>query len=159
MSDVDLVAIWREANPPVLFLDDERGVLLVKLPYADDNRAWLASVRNGRRPVWNKERERWELPMTWFQPLAIAAVMRYGSAWLVQRVEDGACCDACMGAKGPVCVCACGGRNHGGRLAHGWAQAVEHHGFGVWHGRRYGCRLVTAPRLFRGLVALEAASA
>jgi hypothetical protein len=51
-------AIWRQTTIPVVFNDTVCKRLLVKLPYAVDNRSWLKDEHR-HRPAWLKAFQCW----------------------------------------------------------------------------------------------------
>jgi hypothetical protein len=139
------VAVWRQTEIPVIVRRMD-GTLLIKLPFATDNREWL---RAGRRtkpewPKWNRTYKSWEVPLRWFNALIRQAVQRFKRVYVVQpfRVKE-QCAPACWNAKGFECKCSCMGKNHGSENPSGWHVVSET--FAVqYQDREYACRLVVA---------------
>lgn len=106
-------ALWRRANPPVIFERGSRNPLLVRLPYGEGNFDFLRAGSH-RRPSWDPQFGAWELPRSWLDRIAERLVARWEGVWIVQRrYENLVCAPACWNAKGIDCVCSCGGENHG----------------------------------------------
>lgn len=152
---IDLNPAWRFAREAIIL---KRGgsPLMVRIPFAPDNRAWLGSIRTQVRGlVWKRDDRHWECPAAWLGALAEVMVARYGRVWLVQEFDGAAGCnEACMNARGLDCECGCLGKNHGAGAADGWARRVEVADTCTLLGGIYGCRLL-GPRkagLFTGLV-------
>lgn len=123
---IDLNPAWRFAREAIIF--KRRGSpLMVRMPYAPDNRAWLGSIRTRVRGlVWNRAEGHWECPSAWLSALAEVVVARCGRVWLVQEIDgDAGCNESCMNARGLDCECGCLGRNHGAGAGDGWARRVE----------------------------------
>jgi len=54
VKDPKLKAIWRKANPPVVFRRDSSNPLLVRVPFSDDNYSWLRGDKR-HKPKWNNQ--------------------------------------------------------------------------------------------------------
>ena len=65
LSDLDLKALWRQADVPTIFKPSKPLPVLVKLPYAEGNLDWLRSDRRSK-PKWNSQYKAWEIPAAWF---------------------------------------------------------------------------------------------
>jgi len=151
MADLDaapsrLRAIWNQSRDPVILRRTEKGERpRIRLPFSEDNRAWL---QDGRRtePVWNPEEKFWEVPKKWFNGVVRAALDRYGRLYVIQPYrEKEVCAPACWNAVGHECQCSCAGENHGGGRHGGWFEVSE--AFATrWGERRLGCRLMVAKR-------------
>ena len=79
--DSQLKGIWRQTQTPVLFRRGMGYPLLLKLPYAPDNRGW---IRNGQRskPIWCDQYKCWEVPQAWFEKTIRAAFPGSGAFML-----------------------------------------------------------------------------
>jgi hypothetical protein len=127
----ELLRVWNQKRYPVIFRR-RRGKLLVRLPYANDNMAWLKEF--GRtKPEWDKKYKCWLLPRGWLDSLVFSMLHRYQGVYLIQpynKLEK--CAPACWNAQGFDCECSCGGVNHGaGQPGGNWltisdALAVKH---------------------------------
>jgi hypothetical protein len=63
-ATLDAVAVWRQQEIPVVFWDTAGKRLLVKMPYAKGNYAWLKG-EHVRRPEWLKQFTCWRVPRAW----------------------------------------------------------------------------------------------
>ena len=99
-----LKAAWNQKTIPVALRRDGKGERVrVRLPYADDNYAWL---RNGRRnrPSWNPALGCSEIPKAWFNDLVNRCLRRWGLIYVIQPYqEQEICAPACMNAIGHEC--------------------------------------------------------
>jgi hypothetical protein len=81
-----------------------KGQLLrARLPYADNNRAWL-----GRRisPAWISGKSYWEIPKAWFNDFVERALRTFGQVYVIQPYrEQEKCSPACLTAVGHECQC------------------------------------------------------
>lgn len=142
MNDPQLARIWRQVKVPVVF--DRGGSLgiLVKLPYAADNRVWL---RDDRRaiPEFNKQFKAWKIPKAWFDDIVVRALSRFGQVYVIQAYrEQQKCASACWNATGYHCECSCMGANHGNGYPGGnWREVSESFALSYGH-KQYGCRLI-----------------
>lgn len=113
MSGKPQYGVWR----PVV------GRVVIKMPYAPGNRAWLKDVLGDRiRPTWNKDLGRWEIARNHFGSVVEALADRLGR---IDAYMDFTCierCDSrCKAARSRECNCVCLGKNHGqGGVTHGW---------------------------------------
>ncbi len=112
-QDPKLREIWSQKTIPVVYRPGGSNPLLVRLPYASDNRVWLKG-RHRNKPKWNPEHKRWEVAKSWFEDVVKQAIVRYGSVYVIEpfRVQK-KCAPACWNAKGLECDCSCMGQNHG----------------------------------------------
>lgn len=135
--------VLAQTSTPVAMRLGKGHKLLVKLPYALDNRHWLQA---GRRtsPNWEPEAKHWELPQSWFNDLVNRTLDRYGKVYVVQPYrEQEVCAPACWNAVGHECQCSCMGARHGSGASGGWFIASDT--FAVrWGPRFLACRLVTS---------------
>ena len=113
VQDQRLREIWFQKKIPVVYRPGGSQRLLVRLPYAADNRIWLKGERRNK-PKWNPEHKRWEVATSWFEDVVKRAIAKYGAVYVVEpfRVQK-KCAPACWNAKGLECDCSCMGLNHG----------------------------------------------
>lgn len=140
---VRLRSVWQQQSVPVVYRRGPGNPILVRLPYAIDNRPWLAAL--GRRePKWDRETRRWEVPQRWFTPLVRKCLARYGKVHVIQPFfEQQKCAPACWDAHGEECECSCMGVNHGSGHPEGNWKIVSDAFATRWHGRYLSCRLIT----------------
>ena len=139
----DFSRFWKQTRIPVIFQRQRPASLLIRIPYAEDNRLWL---RNGERnkPTWNKEYGAWEVPQAWFERAIRLAFSRYESCYVIQLYrEKEVCAAACWNATGADCECSCMGANHSsGRPAGCWYEVDETFAV-MWGVQRYSVRLLS----------------
>lgn len=112
--------IWRQDRVPVIYRPQSRDPVLVKLPYAEDNRVWLLDGDRWRIR-WVSHFKCWQIPRIRFNRTVDLCLMRYGKVHVIQSYrEQEKCAPACWNAKGHVCQCSCLGANHGKGAGHGW---------------------------------------
>ena len=142
--DKELHRIWFEQKKYPVVLRKDKPPLLVKLPYLDDNQWWLKDAHI-RWPTWDHKRNRWEVPMAWFDDVVRRAAARWGAVYVIQLVrEQQVCAPACWNAEGIHCECSCLGENHGcGQPDGRWYEISETLAFS-WDDRKYACRLIKA---------------
>lgn len=140
----DASRIWRQSTVPVVFRDTVQRRVLVKLPYAPDNRAWLKGA-HVRYPEWLKQFQCWQVPRAWLDEATSRLCLRYGQVYLIQPYrERETCAPACWNATGLECECSCLGAYHGENI-HGASWYVVSETCALrWGPRQYGCRLLTA---------------
>lgn len=130
---------WQRTVPVVL--RNRQGRLLIRLPYAADNRAWLV---DGRRDStkWDKQEKYWTVPAAWLNKFVRLALIRYGQLYIIQPYrEKEVCAPACWNAEGHDCQCSCMGMHHGMGRQNGYF--VVNETFAVkWGPERMACRLV-----------------
>lgn len=98
--------------PSIIRLDHEP--LQVRLPYREDNRAWLMEGHTRMTISWNPDGKFWVTPTSWFNELARRLVERAGAAYIIQPYrEQEKCAPACWNARGLECTCSCLGVHHG----------------------------------------------
>ena len=136
---------WNQSRLPIVFKRQRPAPLLVRLPFAPDNKVWL---RNGERnkPSWNKEHDAWEVPQAWFERTITLAFTRYKSCYVIQLYrEKEICAPACWNATGADCECSCMGANHSSnRPAGRWYEVND--AFAVmWGVQRYSVRRLREP--------------
>lgn len=144
MDDTELTRIWNQHQIPVVLRRTGKGQLLrARLPYADNNRAWLQS---GRRisPAWISGKRYWEIPKAWFNDFVERALETFGQVYVIQPYrEQENCSPACLNAVGHECQCSCMGRNHGTGNDGSWFEISET--FATrWGDQMLACRLMKA---------------
>jgi hypothetical protein len=133
--------IWHQTAIPRVY-HGPKPPMLVRIPYAPDNRAWLKDTRR-TQPKWNAKDAHWELPRLWFNDTIRRIVSRFGSCWLIQEVNrKQICAPACWNARGLDCQCSCMGANHGTGCPGGrWYEVSD--ALAVSRGEReLSCRLI-----------------
>lgn len=140
--DSQLKGIWRQTQTPVLFRRGMGYPLLLKLPYAPDNRGW---IRNGQRskPIWCDQYKCWEVPQAWFEKTIRAAFSRFRRIYVIQPVrKQQHCAPACWDAQGIECECSCMGENHGTGHPNGRWYVVSETCAVSWGEREYVAKLM-----------------
>ena len=141
----NLTRFWSETRLPVVFQRQRPAPLLVRLPFAPDNKVWL---RNGGRrvPGWDKEHGAWEVPQAWFERTIKLSFKRYLACYVIQlHREKEVCARACWDAFGADCECSCMGVNHGsGQPAGRWYEIGDNFAV-MWGVQRYSVRLLRVP--------------
>lgn len=134
--------VWQQSRIPVVVRGGTIRPLLVKLPYASDNREWL---KNDRRtdPEWLREHKAWSIPKTWFEDTVQRLLGRHRSVYVIQPIKrDQKCAPACWNAAGAECECSCLGANHGsGTPAGKWYVASDSFAVRI-DGEEFACRLL-----------------
>jgi hypothetical protein len=135
----DAAQIWRNNLIPVIYKPTGAGSLLVRVPYADDNRDWL--LGEGRQIRWLGQFRAWEIPRSRFEDMVARMLWRYAKTYVIQAFRHlEKCAPACWNAMGYDCECSCLGANHGS------GQALTHvvsETFAFdWGERRLACRLL-----------------
>jgi hypothetical protein len=135
--------VWQQTTVPVLFRKGKGYPLMVKLPFAEDNRSWLRAART-RRPEWNGTFKCWETPKAWFSDLVEAILSKYGKLYIIQpyRPQE-ICAPACWNAVGHECQCSCMGENHGMSAPSGKWLVISDTFATSWGERALACRLMT----------------
>lgn len=141
-KDPRLLQIWNQQLVPVLYRRGKGVPLLVRLPFAKDNRGWLkAEHRND--PEWVKEQKYWQTPKSWFEGIIKNALLRYKSIYVIQPFNpDEKCAPACWHALGAECECSCMGANHGSGEPLGRWHVVSETLAVKWGPKQYSCRLL-----------------
>lgn len=144
VRDPRLVGIWKQQRIPVIFRQQRPQPMLVRLPYAPDNHAWLRE-KGRRHPNWNLRYKCWETPTSWFDSLVHRALTRFGKCYVIQPHKQlQKCAPACWNALGFDCECSCMGKNHGSGHPEGhWREISDTFAF-QWGPRQYACRLIVA---------------
>jgi hypothetical protein len=141
-QDPKLREIWLQKKIPVAYRQAKS--LLVRLPYAADNRRWLKDDRR-REPRWNTQYKCWETPRTWFESVVQRMLKRFGPAYVIQAFRaQQKCAPACWNAKGFECECSCMGANHGSGDPWGRWYVISETLAVNWGERQYSCRLITS---------------
>lgn len=148
-KDPELRTVWEQKKRPVIFHQGKSKPLLVRIPFAKNNREWLRADRL-RKPEWNAQYKCWEVPKAWYEQLARQMLKRYSNVYLIQVYrKQQKCAPACWNATGLHCECSCMGANHGQGPPdeisdHGaWYEVSETFAFS-WGPRQYACRLITS---------------
>lgn len=138
---MNLREIWEQSKIPVVFAKDK---LLVKLPYASNNRLWLSANRK-KAPDWNKKFKCWKLPKSALNELIRRCLEKYSRVYLIQRyLKKEQCAPSCWNAKGFDCHCSCLGAHHGRGNHHGnWHEISETLAL-RWNGTDYASRLIVS---------------
>lgn len=105
------------------------GRLVIKMPFADDNRQWLKNVLGSRiRPEWNGETKRWEIARAHFGPVIEALANRLGKIDVYMDFRQVERCDTrCRKARSRECTCSCLGEHHGQGVTFGWKVVSDNH--------------------------------
>lgn len=136
--------VWNQHEVPVVFRSAVAGEKIrVRLPFHDDNRAWLRNRRRSK-PVWMPVAKHWELPRSWFNDLVNRALGRFGKLYIIQPFREyEKCAPACQTALGHECQCSCMGANHGTGSDGSWFVVSDT--FAIrWTPVSYACRLLIA---------------
>lgn len=143
LDDVDILRVWRQAKIPVVYRQGGSNPLLVRIPYAKDNRVWLQAGRRNK-PAWIKEHGAWEVPKAWFDDVVAACLAKYRQVYVIQpyRVQE-KCAPACWNAQGYECQCSCMGVHHGEQTPAGRWRVISDTFAVRWHDRELACRLIT----------------
>jgi len=145
-DDQKAIRIWAQTLTPVIVQQGSPKPLLIRLPFADGNRAWL---KEGHRnhPTWNPKSKRWQVPVTWFDDVVTRALNRYGRVYVIQLYKrQQKCAPVCWNAKGFHCECSCFGANHGnGQPGGAWFLVSDTFAFSSGS-VEYACRLLTSKK-------------
>jgi hypothetical protein len=136
---------WQQTRLPVIFQRQRPAPLLIRIPYAQDNRVWL---RNNERnkPVWDTENKAWEVPQAWFERTIRLSFSRYSACYVIQLYrEKEVCAPACWNAVGADCECSCMGANHSSGRPNGYWYEVSDTFAVMWGIQRYSVRLLNPP--------------
>ncbi len=144
-QDPKLREIWLQKKIPVVYRQEKSKPLLVRLPYAADNRRWLKNEHR-KKPKWDAKRKRWESPRSWFEDLIKRALSQFGCVYVIQSFKtQQKCAPACWNATGFDCECSCMGANHGSGDPSGRWYVISETLAVNWGEQQYSCRLVTSP--------------
>jgi len=118
--------IWRNGVIPVVYRPPGIDPLMVRMPFALDNGAWLQGAHRSR-PDWVERFKCWTLPRSWFTPLVDQLLNKFRQVYVIQPVRAHAkCAPACWNARGLECECSCLGVNHGAGQPEGrWYEISE----------------------------------
>ena len=143
-QDKNAAAIWKQNSVPVIYRQGGSQPLMIRLPFAKDNRDWLQSDRR-RTPEWNARFKCWDTPRSWFDDVVTRSLQRFGRIYVIQpyRVQE-KCAPACWNARGFECECSCMGAHHGSRNPSGKWRVISDTFAIEWHGRQLACRLIEA---------------
>lgn len=141
-SEEAIRRVWNQRSIPVVLRRGGKGQSpRVRLPYSQDNRAWL---QNDRRtsPNWIANHHYWEIPKSWFNDFVQRALSKYGRVYIIQPYrEQEKCAPACMNATGHECQCSCMGANHGAGNDGSWFEVSDT--FATrWGDQHLACRLM-----------------
>jgi hypothetical protein len=143
ISGVAAQRIWHNGTVPVIFKRLAKQSLVVRLPYAEDNRVWLQG--NGRRIQWHRVWKAWEVPRSRFNNCVQLVLARHGRCYVIQEYRPlETCAPACWNAIGADCECSCLGANHGS--GNSLANEVSETFAFEYGGKMLACRLLTARR-------------
>ena len=136
--------IWLRTSKfvPVLYRRGKGFRLLIRMPYANDNRSWL---RNGQKykPEWIPKLSRWVVPKAWFNTLVKRMLERYGKVYVIQPYrEQEKCAPACWNAEGQECECSCMGEYHGTKGPNSNWLIISDTFATRWHDSELACRLI-----------------
>lgn len=137
-----LKKIWNQSLIPVVIRTNKNGdKLRVRLPYNNNNRAWLSTIGKSE-PLWNDDKKHWELPKSWFNNFVNNALPKYKKLYVMQPYrEQEKCARRCMEAEGHDCNCSCMGANHGTGMNDSWFEVDET--FATrWRNEDVACRLM-----------------
>ena len=129
--------IWGQKHTPVIYRPDEKGSLMLRLPYRDGNKAFLKGHKRFS-PVWDPDKKFWSVPKAWFTELIETVVPVFGGAYVIQPHHAHEKCNAsCQHAQRLECECSCLGRNHGrgGGASHRDVMGIEDAVVVPWKGR------------------------
>jgi hypothetical protein len=148
-KDPKLAALWRQDAVPVIYRPGSTDQLMVRLPFADDNRTWLRAKHHAQ-PVWHDGHKCWRVPRSWFDDVVKRSIVRHGAAYVIQPFHvSKKCAPACWDAKGAECDCSCLGANHGSGKPDGRWHEVSETCAVSWGPKQYSCRLLRpVPVLF-----------
>lgn len=136
--------VWKQTSIPVVYRPGKEPIL-VKIPYAEDNRDWLRGGKRSR-PKWDAKYKCWIVPLAWFEDVIRRLLDRFGQVYVIEGYrEQQKCAPACWNAVGAHCECSCMGANHGSQAGGGkWHEISET--FAVrWGERKLAVRLLTEP--------------
>jgi hypothetical protein len=143
----DAAAIWRQKRVPVIYRQGGSKPLMIRLPFAPDNRIWLRGERQ-RKPEWNEQFKCWLTPKSWFESVVSQCLHRHGRVYVVQPYKaHEKCAPACWNARGFECECSCMGANHGSHSPSGKWRVISETFAIQWHERQLACRLIERPRV------------
>lgn len=115
---------------------------MIKVPYAEGNRAWLQG-ENLRRPDWDAKYKCWLTPVAWFEDVIRRALERFGAVYVIQQYRTlEKCAPACWRARGMHCECSCMGVNHGRDVREGKWYEISDTCAVQWGERQLACRLI-----------------
>ena len=96
----DFSRIWNQDQIPVIFLQGEKGTLVINLSHSFDNKVWLKSGRRNN-PKWLDDFSGWQVPKSWLQDVTKQVLIRFGKAYVIQlHYPKKKCAPACWNAKG-----------------------------------------------------------
>lgn len=107
-----MVLVPAEITRPV------HGNLIIRMPYAKDNRTWLNKIAGRDAGVaFNKDTKTWTVKRTRFERMIEALAARWGMVEVTQfGSSQSKCVSACWNGNPDrvwECECSCAGSNHG----------------------------------------------
>lgn len=143
----NLKQIWWQTSVPVVFRQSKSDNVLIRIPFAKDNRKWLKGEhRRTKYPKWDKGFKCWRTPASWFDDVVHRCLYRFGSLYLIQPYrEQQKCAPACWNAVSAWCECSCMGEHHGQGHPDGQWHIVAEYCAVSWGPKDYACRLLTPP--------------
>lgn len=137
--------IWNQKHIPVIYRRGD-GPLMIKLPYAVDNRIWIKGTKRNK-PKWNSKYTCWETPKAWFNDLVTKILSRHKKVYVIQPYrKQEKCAPSCWNAKGHECQCSCMGEYHGTEGPNGNWLIISDTFATLWHEKELACRLITDNR-------------
>ncbi len=134
--------VWYQTLIPVIYRPPNRGELLLKLPFFNNNYEWLKHNRN-RKTEWLPKSKCWKTPRSWFSSLVDQVLNKYKKLYIIQPYrEQEKCAPACWNAKKHECQCSCMGRNHGAGKPDGNWFIVSDTFATTWREQTLACRLL-----------------
>ncbi|MEO7933256.1 MAG: hypothetical protein ABIT76_08880 [Chthoniobacterales bacterium] len=141
--DKNLLIIWEQKKIPIVYRQGGAKPLLIRLPFARDNRAWLKERPRQKEPQFLENYKCWEIPKSRFEEIVEKSILRYKQVYVIQPYrKHEVCAPSCMNASGFECECSCLGANHGRGNQGNWFEIAETLSV-RWSEREYACRLIT----------------
>ena len=135
---------WSQKQIPVIYRKGKGYPLLLRLPYKDDNYAWLRNEKR-TKPKWISDKKHWEIPKAWFNDTIDRSLQRWASLYIIQPYrEQEKCAPACWNAMGHECQCSCMGEHHGSQSPTGSWFIVSDAFATKWNDKELSCRLLCA---------------
>ena len=82
---------WKQTRLPVIFQRKRPAPLLIRLPYAADNKTWLRNNEKNK-PSWDKLNGAWEVPQAWLERAIRLSFSRYGACYVIQLYKEKEVC-------------------------------------------------------------------
>jgi hypothetical protein len=134
--------IWHQKTIPVVYREGKSVPLMVRLPYAQNNRSWL-KANHRKSPEWIHKYRYWKMPNSWFDDVITRLLHRFGHVYVIQpfRTQE-KCAPACWRANGFECECSCMGQHHGSQNPFGRWRVISDTFAVRWRDRELACRLI-----------------